>query len=119
MYTPLYFTPKEFRQCRPGCEISDMDENFLIKLDLLRAKCGFPFRLNSAYRSLAHEFELGRSGKSMHVEGRAVDISCTDPFKRASIVHHALLMGLRVGISPVFIHVDDKKSEKIIWTYQK
>lgn len=109
VYLPKYFREIEFNTCNPRCELSDMNPEFLKKLDKLREYCGFPLILLCAYRSEAHDKEKGRSGRSFHCKGRAVDIRCVDPYKRHAIVHNAIYTGLNgIGVYKNFIHVDDR-----------
>ena len=44
-----YFTKEEFA-CQHTGE-NEIKDTFLLKLDLLRARCGFPFVITSGYRS--------------------------------------------------------------------
>lgn len=86
-----------------------MDPWFLQLLDKLRDYCGFPIMLNSAYRSVEYEKQHGRSGNSMHCKGRAVDIHCTDPYKRHALVKYAVILGFPgIGIYPTFVHLDNR-----------
>lgn len=101
-----YFHPLEFKACTPSCDISQVDFLFLAKLDELRSMCGFPLVLNCAFRSPEWDKERGRSGKSWHTKGLAVDIRCYDAQKRAVIVKHALYLGLSVGVYSSFLHID-------------
>lgn len=101
-----YFHDLEFKACTPGCNINQMDADFLVTLDCLRELCGFPLVLNCAYRSPEWDKERGRSGKSYHTKGLAVDIRCYDSQKRAVIIEHALQLGLSVGVYSSFLHVD-------------
>ena len=112
-----YFAEEEFTKCTPPCKLSDMDRDFMLRLDGLRAACGFPFVLNSAYRSELYELNKGRSATSYHCQGRAVDVRCYDGVKRAKIVHYAPAFGLRgLGISSRYIHLDDR-DYNCIWAY--
>lgn len=104
----------------PHCSVSDMDQDFLDKL-LLAQKCaGVKFRINSAFRSVQYEKSKGRSGRSAHCLGKAVDISATDSKCRYVIVTALLLSGFnRIGIGKSFIHVDDDltRSHPVIFHY--
>lgn len=116
-YQPKYFSPREFNICTPGCDISQMDENFLKKLDLLREYCGFPLVLSCAFRSVEYDKAKGRSGESFHCKGCAVDIICTDSFRRWDIVHNAMYCGFNgIGIGKNFIHIDDR-TVSTMWHY--
>lgn len=101
-----YFHDLEFKACTPGCNINQMDIDFLSMLDCLRERCGFPLVLNCAYRSREWDKERGRSGNSYHTKGLAVDIRCHDAQKRAVIIEYALQLGLSVGVYSSFLHVD-------------
>lgn len=108
-YVPAHFSKTEFQMCSPSCELSDMDSEFLRKMDKLRDLCGFPLVVNCAYRSKKHDLDHGRSGNSYHCVGRAMDIRCTDGNKRALIVQYALAVGLKgVGVYKRFVHLDDR-----------
>lgn len=112
MYSPRFFSSSEFRKCKPSCEISDMDESFLIKLDLARELARTPFILNSAYRSLDYEKSKGRSGTSSHCKGVAVDLSCKSSHVRMQIVSALIRVGFRrIGVYPTFIHVDSDEDK--------
>lgn len=116
-FHPKYFKPEEFEKATPSCLITDMDNQFLMRLDALRAQCGFPFVINSAYRSVSYELSKHRDGLSFHTHGRAVDIRCTDAKKRAKIILYAPAFGLRgIGVSNRYVHLDDRE-DNMIWSY--
>ena len=105
-YKPRYFSPYEFE--RIGCHMEDVNEESLRRLDRARAAAGIPFVLTSAYRTVAHELEMGRSGYSAHTRGRAFDISCQSDLFRHKIVQAAMQVGFcRIGIAKNFVHIDD------------
>lgn len=102
-----YFTEEEFNKLTPSCSLSDMDEEFMKRLDKARAICGFPFVVTSAFRSHSWNVEHGRDYHSFHEDGRAVDIHCMDGKRRAWIAASCWLVGLRgIGIYSSFIHID-------------
>ena len=76
MYQSVYFTDKEMTRCSPPCHLDDLDEFLLMRLDEAREICGFPFYVNSAYRSVAYEQSMARKGTSSHCKGLAVDLAC-------------------------------------------
>lgn len=115
-----YFTDEEFRKATPSCSLSDMDENFMSKLDHARDIAGVPFIVSSAFRSEEYEKKKGRSGTSRHTLGIAIDIRCYDNALRFRIVNALLSVGFRrIGIASSFIHVDDgyPTSLPLIWLY--
>lgn len=102
-----FFTEEEFNSLTPSCSLSDMDSEFMRRLDIARKIAGVPFVLNCAYRSEAWDKEKGRSGNSFHCKGQAVDIRCGDSKIRALIIYSLWLCGIKgVGIYPTFIHAD-------------
>lgn len=114
-----YFKPDEFSRCNPPCDISQMDEAFMLRLDEARFLAGVPFVLNCAFRSKEHELKQGRSGSSFHTLGRAVDIRCTNPQTRSKILEGLFKANFSgIGVSKTFIHVDDRPyMSQTCWLY--
>lgn len=115
-----YFTEEEFNKLTPPCSLMDMDAQFMYGLDMARSFARVPFKITSAFRSLQWELEHGRKGTSSHCKGIAVDIACTDP-----VVRHSIIWALcwqfdwpRIGIAPNYIHVDiDRDKPAAFWLY--
>lgn len=115
-----YFAPAEFRACNPPCTIEDMNAGFLEQLDRVREQAGIPMVLNCAFRSVAHEKQMGRSGNSAHTRGWAVDVRCTTSANRYRIVGAALRCGIRrIGIGKTYIHLDNDGTlpQDVMWDY--
>lgn len=115
-----YFSAKEFRACVPSCYIEQMEPGFLVLLDRVREAAGIPLVLNCAFRSVAHEKKMGRSGNSAHTRGRAVDIRCHTSTNRYKIVAAALGCGIRrIGIGKTFVHLDNDETlpQGVMWDY--
>lgn len=115
-----YFTENEFNRCVPSCSMQDMDNDFLLLLDELREKCGFPLVISCAYRSREWDLKKGRSGNSAHTKGKAVDITCNSSSTAYAIVKNAMELGIkRIGIGKNFIHIDNDDSlpQNVLWTY--
>lgn len=111
-----YFTENEFN--RVGCSLVDMDKQLLFNLDLLRSLYGKPISINSAYRKPSDEILKGRSGKSLHCFGKAVDISCSDSFERFRLVSLAMDCGFTgIGIGKNFIHLDIREGNPLMFHY--
>lgn len=111
------FTEQEFLACSPSCSMKDMTESFMERLQTARTIAGVPFKINSAYRSVEHELNHGRTGKSMHTKGRAVDIKCVDSGTRYRIIEALICAGFHgIGVDTQFIHVDDRELP-LIWLY--
>ena len=96
-----------------------MDEDFLEKLDQAREFAGFPFFINSAYRSPEHPESI-KNPTSSHIKGLAVDIKCANSVDRFKLYDILREVGFkRIGVGKTFIHVDiDKdKSPEVFWVY--
>ena len=83
-----------------------MDEKLLRLLDQLRDLVREPLKINSSYRSPTYNEKIGGSKGSKHMEGIAVDISCTNSTLRHKIVCEATSLGFTVGVAKTFIHLD-------------
>ena len=105
-----YFTPDEFDYP------DEMNEEFLLVLDLVRERAGVPFVITSDYRP---------GDPRAHGHGLAVDIaddqghdgiSSTFRFK---VVRAALQMGVRrIGVYDKHVHLDcwEDGPQEVLWT---
>ena len=115
-----YFTPAEFQCTHTGH--TDMNDQFLDKLDQLREACGFPFTITSGYRDPSHPVEMAkpkaRRGKGTHCLGIAADIAVSGGTQRYDIINQALRLGFNgIGVAKSFIHVDTRSTQPVIWSY--
>lgn len=95
-----------------------MNHEFIKLLDQGRAATGFPWIINSGFRTLAHNEKVGGQGPE-HCEGNAVDIRANSTEKFA-IAKWALDAGFkRIGIAKNFIHIgfSYELPQGVIWTY--
>jgi uncharacterized protein YcbK (DUF882 family) len=67
-----YFDIKEFDCQETGN--NEMNPFFLEKLDELRHRCGFPFKITSGYRDPSHSIEQRKVKPGTHARGIAADI---------------------------------------------
>ena len=113
----IHFRLEEFNCTHTN--LNRMDEAFLVKLDELRERVGFPFIITSGYRDATHPSEVVKSapGTGTHCQGIAADIAVSNGVERMSIVHEALKMGFSIGIARTFIHVDARTTTPVLWTY--
>ena len=73
-----HFTFEEFDSPdSPGSGEKYMDREFLDCLDEARDIAGVQFKINSGYRTPAHNRKVGGVSTSSHLIGRAADIHCT------------------------------------------
>ena len=95
-----------------------MDHDFIHRLDELRERCGFPFRITSGYRDATHPSEARKSQPGTHNQGIAADIAVSNGFERMNIVHEALKLNFAgIGVAKGFVHIDDRKTTPVMWTY--
>ena len=118
--TALYFNDKEFECpcCHKGANL--MDATLLHILDTVREELGRPLRLTSAYRCPKHNEEVKGSPNSAHLDGKAVDISCSNSNLRMVLICLFVAHGIkRIGIAKTFIHidVDDTLPQSVMWLY--
>ena len=110
--TYKYFSAKEIVGLKP---------ELVAILDKMRGECGFPFKINSGFRTVAYNNTLKDAvTDSAHTTGEAVDISITDSSQRMKIISSAFMNGIkRVGISDKFIHLDISKTlpSGVVWLY--
>jgi zinc D-Ala-D-Ala carboxypeptidase len=122
-----YFESSEFTCACCGRE--HMDLAFILKLDDLRSRLGFPLIVSSGYRCPRHNQKVSTTGRDgPHTTGRAVDfaISGENAFR---LVTQSSLGGWMSGIGVKqhgpheerFIHLDDlegnSRPRPRIWTY--
>lgn len=110
-----YFNRREFVMGDENV-FDKMDMDLLSRIDSLRELVGEPLRVTSSFRDENYNASVGGSKKSMHLLGRAVDLSCNNGTLRRKIVKSALDLGLSVGVAKLFIHIDNRDNE-IVFTY--
>ena len=91
---------------------------FVLALDKLRGICGFPFYINSGYRSTQHSLEALKDKPGTHTRGIAADIQVTGSHNRFILIQEAMKMGFRgVGVAKGYIHLDMRDSVQVMWVY--
>lgn len=115
-----YFKYEEFASPDVPHSGEYMDAEFLEMLDSAREISGIPFKINSGYRTIEHNYEVGGKPNSSHIVGKAADISIQSSSERWIVIDSLIKAGFnRIGIAKTFIHVDsdEYKSPNVIWTY--
>lgn len=104
------FSAKEF-QCH-CCHQVIIDDDLLQKLERLRSIAGMPVYINSGYRCIKHNKEIGRSGESYHLSGQAADIHIPGykPEEVARMARQAGFTGIIIYWS--YTHVDVRKGSR-------
>lgn len=109
-----YFTLAEFKDRITG-EVK-MNHDFLLKLDELRERCGFPIYIVSGYRSPDHPVEKIKYRPGQHTNGVAADVRALSGVYRYIIMKHAIDLGFTgIGVYPTHIHLDTRKSKTVLW----
>ena len=115
-----YFDLSEFASPDVPGSGTQMNEEFLIKIDKARHIAGIPFIINSGFRSNKHNREVGGVDGSAHTKGLASDIKAENSRNRYKILTACHEVGFnRIGVADTYIHVDmdHSKSGNVIWTY--
>jgi len=111
-----HFSIDEFN-CKETGE-NKMNSEFLQRLDLLREACGFPFVITSGYRSPSHSIEIKKAKPGTHAQGIAADIMVNSSAQRRAVVEAAIQLGFNgIGVHDDFVHVDIRKSARVLWCY--
>lgn len=111
-----YFKKDEFT-CRHTGE-NKIDRAFVDRLDNLRHRCGFPFKISSGYRSPEHPVEAKKSSPGTHAQGIAADILVFGGDQRRKVVEEAIKLGFNgIGVANEFVHVDARETTEVMWTY--
>ena len=112
-----YFKLSDFNCTHTGK--NEMEEDFLLRLDELRDRCGFPFFITSGYRDITHPVEAKKEVGGQHTKGVAADIMVINGYQRYTILKEALAMGFKgIGVANSFIHVDDRVGKSVTsWSY--
>jgi len=116
-----YFKPSEFDSPDFKGTGEKMNEKLIRHLDALRIYLAKPLRVNSGYRTEAHNIAIKGSKNSAHLTGEAVDIRCLDSQLRFAMVDFMRKRGImRIGIAHSFVHFDvkDNAPQGVIWLYK-
>lgn len=115
-----HFKPEEFDSPDEPGSGKRMNLTFVKRLDLLRAGCGFPLRIESGYRTIAHNKAVGGKSGSEHMLGMGCDIAAITNITRYRIIELAIGLNFpRIGIGKTFVHLgmDPALPQDVCWTY--
>jgi|TARA_R110000803_G_scaffold93252_1_gene160750 uncharacterized protein YcbK (DUF882 family) len=112
-----YFSISDFDCQETGN--NQMSQDFVQRLDELRHVCGFPFVITSGYRDPeGHSIEKAKSTPGTHSRGIAADVKINNGAEGYVIVSEAMKAGFKgIGIAKTFIHIDDRTTAPVIWSY--
>jgi uncharacterized protein YcbK (DUF882 family) len=105
-----HFKREEFA-CNPekcGCGQNWIDDNFIVILDTLRERAGFPFIVDSGFRCPDYNDKVSSTGRDgPHTTGWAVDIRAITSTQRFRLIRVAIAANcVRLGWGSSFIHID-------------
>jgi len=119
---PSSFSPNPSADGTPGLNfLSHTDPRILPSLktvlETLTNSVGYTLDITSAYRSPDYNASVGGSKKSMHMQGKAVDVIMTgkSDSERQQFIQAAIDAGIKgIGIYNTFTHIDIR-SNKAAW----
>jgi len=76
--------------CQCGCGFDAISLLMVDRLQQVREAINIPIKITSGCRCATHNKAIGGVEDSGHLNGFAVDIPCTDPFKRKTLVQALL-----------------------------
>ena len=88
-----YFSYKEFDSPDEPGSGKNMSNELLHMLDATRKKLGKPMKINSGYRSEAHNRKVGGVKSSSHLKGFAVDTACSNSVDRFNLCEVLMEIG--------------------------
>ena len=109
-----HFSRAEFA-CKCGCGFDTVDAVLLGYLESIRTYFGAPITINSGCRCSTYNAKIGGESKSLHMAGRAADITVlgTPP---ADVARYAELIGCGgIGKYDTFTHVDSRTKGPARW----
>ena len=107
-------------ECRCGCGLCNMQEEFMERLQAMRLYYGAPMPINSAARCPAYNAKVGGKPGSAHPDGWAVDVGHASGREQAELHAAGVKAGFnRFGPARTFLHVDchPDKYPHVMWGY--
>jgi len=114
-----HFLLSEFDSPDAAGSGSKMQPEFLSKLDAARGIANIPFRVNSGFRTIAHNKAVGGETNSSHTKGWAADLSYKSGSEGYRILKALLDAGFtRIGVYKTWIHADCDPDlpAQVIWS---
>ena len=118
----IHFRPSEFK-C-PCCGRILVEDELLVKLEILRDMIGRPIFITSGYRCEKYNSKIGGSQKSYHLKGMAADIWVPDLHPLRLYISAVSLQfgGVGLILPSGAIHVDIRQTDILktwIWDAEK
>lgn len=119
-YKPEFFKLDEFR-C-PCCKRVSVSKALVYQLEIMRRAWAAPILVNSGYRCIPHNIEVGGAEGSRHLIGcaadiRPVDLTLIGPFHNLAGALFGRLSGWELKFYARFVHVAVPREEAArLWT---
>ena len=109
------FKLREF-ECR-CCGAVKLDSELLRRLQAIRAETGRPLIINSGYRCLDYNRQVGGASESQHMEGKAADFRIPGlSIQQQRQLAEKYFANDGIGYGSTFTHVDTR-GFKARWSY--
>lgn len=121
------FTQREFRSkdgAKMPLDVLDNIKELACNLQVLRDLLGEPIKINSGYRSEAHNKAIGGVKSSKHIKGLAADIRVKDLetddlyLLIESLIKQGEMQEGGLGVYDTFVHYDIRGT-RARWNYKK
>ena len=121
------FTKREFKSkdgSKMPIEVLENVKELALNLQVLRDFLGEPLRINSAYRSEAHNKAVGGSSRSQHLLGKASDLRVKDLDSDdlyhiiEALISEGKMKEGGLGLYNSFVHYDIRGT-KARWNFKK
>lgn len=119
-WTTKHFKSSEFDSPDVPGSGSNMSSVFIEILEKIRSEVMYTFQIDSGFRTVKHNNNIGGKSNSSHLRGLAVDIFCVSDHIRFLIIQSAIKNGVkRIGIGNNFIHLDfdDSLPQEVVFLY--
>ena len=113
-----YFNSSEFDSPDVPGSGKNMQHSTLLMLCEARKIANIPFKINSAFRSVAHNKAVGGVANSAHLKGYAIDIATPNGKNQKQVVKALREAGFkRFGVYKNFVHADNdpRKKQLVAW----
>ena len=108
-----FFNTSEFDSPDVSGTGKNMQHSTLLMLCEARKIADVPFKINSGYRTIAHNTKVGGVSNSAHLKGYAADISTPNGKHQEKILIALRQAGFkRFGVYKNFVHVDNDPTKK-------
>ena len=112
-----HFTKREMA-CKCGCNKIEYDPKLLVKLEIVRDMLGgVPIIINSGYRCVKHNKDVGGVPDSQHLKGKAADIRINGNMEELYYFLDIVFKKNGLGRYENFFHVDTGPRKRFTGKY--